>query len=81
MIGSRPILTDCLAMHFGRIPLVLVPMILGIFLVNLEHEIVSISLCQDAGRSDTHVFPISLHNGCVRQVLIFVEPIAAISND
>ena len=76
MVGSGTILTDGIAMDGGGITLVLIPMVLGIFLMNLEHIVVAIGFGKNAGGGNAHIGGIALDNGGVGNVLIGHEPIA-----
>ena len=65
-----------LAMGWGWIAFVSVPVVGRIFFVEALHAVVSVGFCQDAGGSDTHVLGIAPHDGGVGEVVVGREAIA-----
>ena len=65
VVGSDAELLDGLTMFLRGIALVRAPVVLGIFLSELVHIIVTIGLGEDACCSDGEVFTVALHNGRV----------------
>ena len=80
MIGSDAILLDSSSMLFCGIALVAPPIVLGIFLGQTVHIIVTICLGKDAGGSYGKIFAIALYYCGVGQVILWFESIA-IHND
>ena len=76
MIWSDAILLDSLTMFLGRIALIAMPVVLGIFLGKTVHIIVTICLGKDAGGSYGEIFAIALYYCGVGQVVVWFESIA-----
>ena len=60
MIGGKTIFADGFTMFFGGITLVAEPVVLGIFLCQTVHIIVTIGLGEDAGGSNRKVLAVAL---------------------
>ena len=58
------------------IAFVLDPIVRGIFLVMLQHEIIAVGLCKDACCCDGKIFAITLDDGGVRNFFVRLEPVA-----
>ena len=62
VVGGDAILADGLAVLLRGIALVGAPVVLGIFLGETVHVVVTIGLGEDAGGSDSEVFAVALDN-------------------
>ena len=60
----------------GAIAFVLDPIVLGIFFMVLQHEIIAVGLCQDAGGCDGKILAITFDDGGMRDFFVGLEPIA-----
>ena len=67
MIGRDAELADSLAMLFRGIALVREPVVLGIFLRQPVHIVVTISLGEDRSRRNREILAVALHNRRVRE--------------
>ena len=63
VIGRDAKLLDGLSMLLRGITFVGEPVVLGVFLSQLVHIVITIGLCQDAGSSDGEIFPIAFDDG------------------
>ena len=76
MIRSCSSFTDSCPMLLGRIPLVLIPIVEWIFLMQGIHIVITIRLCQDRSRCNGKVFTVSFYHRSMRQVLVFLETVS-----
>ena len=82
VVGGDAILADGLAVLLRGIALVGAPVVLGIFLCQAVHVVITVGLGEDAGGSDSEVFAVALHDGrmgqllAVSRVLIGLEAVA-----
>ena len=80
MIGRCAVLSYCLPMSGSRVAFVAIPMIDRIFCVKFLHAVVPVGLCQDACSRNTHVLSVAFDDGCVRQIVVWLEAIAINNN-
>ena len=76
VIGRDAVLADGIAVFFRGVALVGVPVVLGVFLRETVHIVVTIGLGEDRGSGDGEVFAVTLDDGGVRELLIGFEAIA-----
>ena len=82
VVGGDAVLADGLAVLLRGIALVGEPVVLGIFLCQAVHVVITIGLGEDAGGSDSEVFAVALDNRrmgqllAVSRVLIGLEAVA-----
>ena len=76
MIWSDAILLDSLTMFLGRIALIAMPVVLGIFLSKTVHIVVTIGLGEDAGSCYGEILAVAFYYCGVGQVVIWFEAIA-----
>ena len=69
-------LLDARPMLCRRISLIVIPVVVGILLVQTVHIVITIGLGKDRGRSDIHQLAIALHYRLVRYIAIGFELIA-----
>ena len=62
VVWGDAILADGIAMFLGGVALVGEPVVLGIFLGQLVHVVVTIGLGEDAGSCDGEVLAVALHD-------------------
>ena len=67
---------DGFAVFLGGITGVVVPAVMGILPVEVEHIVVAIGLGQDAGRRDAEVLAVSFHDGVCRDISVGLEAVA-----
>ena len=70
MMRCRAVLPYGLPMVFGGIAHIVIPAVLGIFLCQLTHTVIAVSLSKYAGCRDAHIGGIPLDNGVGRYILI-----------
>lgn len=76
MVGRGAILTDGGTMSGGGIAFVLVPMVLGIILMDAEHVVVAVGLGKNGGGGDVHVGGVALDDGGMGDVFVGHEAVA-----
>ena len=80
MIGRDAILADGVTVFLCGVTLVREPVVLGVFPCQLVHVVITIGLGLDACSSNGKIFPVTLHDGGMGEVLVGLELIA-IHND
>ena len=80
MIGRQAMLLDACAMLGRGIALVMLPVVVGVLLVQAVHIVVAVGLGQDGGRCDVHQFAIALNHRLVGCVAIGLELITIDNN-
>ena len=68
--GHRP------AVIKRAIALVFFPVVLGKFFVVLQHKIIAVGFCQDAGGCDRIILAITFDDGGMRNFFVRLEPVA-----
>ena len=76
MVGGKTILSDSQAMLFGGIALVAVPAIVRVLLVQAQHILVAVSLCQYRCCCYVGILPISLNDALLGQPRVGYKSIA-----
>lgn len=62
VVGGDAVLADGIAVFLRGVALVGAPVVLGIFLCQAVHVVITIGLGEDAGGSDSEVFAVALDN-------------------
>lgn len=58
------------------VALVFFPVVMRIFFMVLQHEVVAVGFCQDAGGCDGVVLAITFDDGGMRNFFVRLEPVA-----
>ena len=76
MIGGDAELADGLTVFLRGIALVRQPVVLGIFLRQSVHIVVTIGLGEDRSGSNREILAVALNNRRMREILVFLKPVA-----
>ena len=69
-------LLDGLVVCGSGVAFIGIPAVEGVFLVQLSHELVAVSLGEDAGGGDGHILCVAFDDACVGNIGFVIETVA-----
>ena len=76
MVRGDTVLLDSTEVFGGRVAFVAVPAVEGVFTVQLRHQLIAVSFCQNAGGGDGHESGVAFDEALVGVGGLIVESVA-----
>lgn len=81
MVSSNTVFPYGLAVFFGRVPLVVFPVVHRVFVVQFFHVGISICFCQYRGGSNAHILTVAFDDAFMWNFFVGMEPISVYYNE